>query len=126
MFGGEGTFKQAFSVTIYAWLPQVIKGIAMAIIVVARGEVDIALLNNVVMSNLGFLVDMKQQPVLHALLSSLDIFSIWTIALFTIGFSYVSRLSKATSAAIVISLWAIVVVFKLAGAALGAARMKQA
>ena len=126
MFGGEGTFKQAFSVTLYAWYPLLIKGILMAIIVMSRGIVPADQINNVVMSNLGFLVNMKEQPVLHALLSSIDVFNIWALALFTIGFSWVSRLSKAVSGAIVVGLWLVTLVIKLGFAALAASRMKQA
>ena len=41
MFGGEGNFKQAFSVVLYGWFPQLIKGILMAIVaIVARARLD--------------------------------------------------------------------------------------
>jgi hypothetical protein len=67
---------------------------------------------------------MKAQPILFALLTSLDVFMLWTIILLTIGFSKVSRLSKGKSAAIIVSLWIVTVAIKLGFAALGAARMK--
>lgn len=126
MFGGEGNFKQSFSATLYAWFPQMIKGILMAIIVLTKKDVPADQLGNLVMSNLGFLADPKQQMVLHALLTSIDLFNIWTLVLFIIGFSFVSRMSKAKSAAIVVSLWLVTVIFKLGFAALGASRMKAA
>ena len=59
LFGGEGNSKQAFSVTLYAWMPMVIAGIVSMIILVSRGTVDANELRNLVMSNPGFLVDMK-------------------------------------------------------------------
>ena len=126
MFGGEGNFKQSFSVTLYAWFPQLIKGILMTIIIMTRKDVPADQLANIVMSNPGFLVDPKQQAVLHALLSSIDVFTIWTLVLFIIGFSFVSRMTKAKSAAIVVSLWIVTVIIKLGFAALGASRMKAA
>ena len=61
-----------------------------------------------------------------AVLSSVDIFMIWTLILLVIGFSTLSRLSRAKSAAIVISLWLVTVVIKVGLAALGALRMKKA
>jgi FtsH-binding integral membrane protein len=68
---------------------------------------------------------MSEHPVLFSLLSSFDIFTIWTLILLIIGFSTLSRMSRGKSAAIVISLWLFTVVVKLGFAALGASRMKQ-
>lgn len=126
MLGGEGNFKQAFSVTLYAWFPQLIKGILMTIVIMTRKDVPADQLGNLVMSNPGFLLDPKQQAVLHALVSSIDLFTIWTVVLFIIGFSFVSGMSKAKSAAIVVGLWLVAVIVKLGFAALGAAKMKAA
>lgn len=117
ILGGEGDFLQALSVTIYAWTPQLLKAIATLIIVMVRGKVDLIELNTIVRSNPGFLVDMNEHPVLFSLLSSLDLFTIWTVALLSIGFAYVSRFSKAKAATIVISLWAFWTVLKVGGAA---------
>jgi hypothetical protein len=78
----------------------------------------------VLKSNPAFLVDMKEHAVLFSLLSSLDIFTIWTIVLLIIGFAALTRSSKAKSAAIVIPLWAVVILIKVGFAAMGAARMK--
>ena len=123
--GADGDYKQALSVVLYAWVPMLIKSLATVIIVLARGEVDLTQMQNVVMSNLGFLVDQKKQMVLYSLLSSIDVFTIWTLALMTIGFSYMAKRSRAFAGTIVFSLWAVVVVIKVRFAALGAARLKQ-
>jgi hypothetical protein len=120
LLGGEGNYKQAFSVTVYSWFPLLIQGILGLIILLAKGSVPAEQLPNLVMSNLGFLVDMKQNPVAFALLSALDIFTIWTLALFIIGFSFVARVSRAKSAAVVLSLWVILLLFKVGAAAMGA------
>lgn len=125
LFGGEGDFKQAFSTTIYAWIPTSISGIILTIVAAAKGEVNPATMNTLVKSNPAFLVEMKDNPILFALLSSLDIFTIWTLILFIIGFSTLARVSRGKSAAIVISLWLFTVVVKLGFAALGAAGMKK-
>jgi hypothetical protein len=124
LMGGQGDFKQAFSATLYAHFPRVVLGIIAGIVVMARGMVDPSTMATVVKSSPAFLVDMKEQPVLFTLLGSLEIFQIWTIILLIIGFAALSKLSKAKTAAIVISLWVITVVVKLGFAALGAARMK--
>ncbi|HEX6094830.1 MAG TPA: Yip1 family protein [Thermoanaerobaculia bacterium] len=124
MMGGEGNFKQAFSTTLYAHFPRVLLGIVAAVVVMARGMVDPSTMATVVKSSPAFLVDMKEQPVLFSLLGSLEIFQIWTIVLLVIGFAALTKLSRAKTAAIVVSLWVIMVVVKLGFAALGAARMK--
>ena len=117
VMGGEGDFRQAFSVTCYSWMPGLIKSIIITAIVAAR-SVSAADIATVLRSNLGFLVPMKQNPLLFTLLTKLDIFSIWLIALLVIGFSFVSRFSKAKSAAIVISLWVVATVLSLIGPAI--------
>jgi hypothetical protein len=118
LFGGEGTFLQAFSTTTYAWYPRVVKGVLAAVVILSRNSLSIFDLQNPLMSNLGFLFDPKTQPLHFALASSLDIFSIWSLILLIIGFSQVSRLSRAKSAAIVIGLWVVANMFALIGPAM--------
>jgi len=122
LMGGEGTYKQAFSVSLHAWLPYVIAGVIGSIILFTRESIAPDLIPTLVRSNLGFLADPREQGVLFALLSSFDIFTIWVLALFSIGFSYVSRMAKGKSAAIVVSLWVILLIFKLGFAFLGSMR----
>jgi len=123
IFGGEGDFKQAFSVTCYSSMPTIIKSVVTLIIIVAKGGIIPAqALATLVRSNLGFLVDYKANPVAFALLSSFDIFSFWFLALLIIGFSYVARVSKVKAAVTIISLWIIVLLLKLIGPALQSLR----
>jgi hypothetical protein len=123
LMGGDGTYKQSLSATLYAWMPLLIFSIISTIVLVARGSVDPAAMPTIVKSNPAFLVDMKTNPVLFSLLSSFDIFTIWTIVLLVFGFSALSKFSKAKSAAIILTLWVVMLVVKLGFAALGAARM---
>lgn len=123
LFGGEGDYKQAFSVTCYASVPSIIKSVVTLIILVARGGIiPVTQLATMVRSNLGFLADIKTNPMAFAIYSSFDIFSIWFLFLIIIGFAYLSRLSKAKSAGIIISLWFVVFLLKLIGPALQALR----
>jgi hypothetical protein len=123
LFGGEGDFKQAFSVTCYSSMPGVIKSILMMIIIVAKGGmIPGQQLATLVRSNLGFLVDYKANPMAFALLSSIDVFSVWFVALMIIGFAYLARVSRVKSAVIIISLWLVVLCFKLIGPAMQSLR----
>lgn len=120
MMGGEGEFRQYFSVTLYAWVPQILQGLIIEGILLTRSVAAGAeTLPTLLKSNLAFLVDMKEHAVLFSLLSSLDIFTIWSVILMAIGFAYVSRLSKGKSAGIVIVVWGFWVLLKTGGAALG-------
>jgi len=125
MFGGDGDYKQAFSATLYAWVPMVIKGILGLIVLMTRKTITLNALANPLRSNLAFTVDMKTQPVLFSLFGSFDVFTIWTVVLMIIGFAALSRFSKAKSAAIVVSIWAVVIFIKVGFAAIGAARMRK-
>jgi hypothetical protein len=118
---GEGTFEQALSATLYAWTPMLLFSIVSTIVVVAQGSFDPVTAATLVKSNPAFLVDLKEQPLLYALLSSLDVFSIWTLVMFVFAFSALSKLSTARSTAIVVTLWLVIVGVKLGFAALGAA-----
>jgi hypothetical protein len=123
LMGGEGDFKQAFSATLYAWAPLILFGIISAIVVLARGSFDPTTAAGMVKSNLGFLADNKDQPVLYSLLSAFDVFTIWTIVLLVFGFSALSKLSRGKTAAIIVTLWFVMLAIRLGFAALGAARM---
>lgn len=120
LFGGEGTFKQSVSATLYAQTPLVINSLILAIVAFARGSIDPTQMATVVKSNPAFLVEMKEQPALFSLLSSLDVFTIWTVVLLIIGCSEFSGLSRGKSAALVISLWIVLIVIKTGFAAVTA------
>jgi hypothetical protein len=92
----------------------------MAIVVASRGAFNPTEAATLVKSNPAFLVEQKAQPALFSLLSSLDVFTIWTLVLAVFGFSAMSRLSRKTSAVIIFSLWIAFVFVKIGIAALTA------
>jgi len=112
LFGGQGNFLQAWSAVLYAWIPRVIQGIIGTIVVMARGLVDPTQMPMIVKSSPAFLVDMKEHPALFALLASFDIFTIWSIILLIIGFAALSKTTRAKAAAIIVSIWVIVILCK--------------
>lgn len=124
LFGGQGTFTQSLSATLYAWVPLVLFSIVMTAIIAMKGSWDPTQLATLVKSNPAFLVDMKAQPVLFALLSSFDVFTIWTLVLMSFGYAAMSKLSRAKSAVLVFSIYFAWVFVKLGLAAINAARMK--
>lgn len=121
VLGGEGTFKQLFSITNYSWMPQMLKAIISTAIIAPKGMIDARHLATLLRSNLGFLADPLEAPVAFSFLSSLDAFTIWTLFLLTVGLSEASRFSRGKAATIVVILWLLMVLAKVGFAALGAA-----
>ena len=119
IMGGEGTYKQAFSVTLYSWLPLIIFGVIATVVMLNRDSVTPKEMAGLVRSNLGFLADSTSQRPLWVILSALDIFAFWALALLSIGFAEVSGFSKGKAAAIVITLWVVLLVFRAGFAMLG-------
>ena len=117
-FGGEGTFRQSLAITSYAWMPFLIQGILTLILLMSRQGVLQQDMATILMSNPGaFLTDAN--PIVLAILSSLDVFTFWVLALMVVGYSAMSRLTRGQSAAIVIGLWLVVVLFKVGAASVG-------
>jgi hypothetical protein len=102
VMGGEGTFKQFFGVTNYAWLPQVVKGILVTLLLVRAGSLEPDEMGTLLKSNLGFLVDPKEQGALFAVLSSIDLFNFAALALMIFGYGRASKLGTQKTAVIVI------------------------
>lgn len=124
LFGAQGTYKQAFSVTLYAWVPLLINSIIGLIVALTKSSLNPEEMGTLVASNAAVLVDLHAHPVLYSLLSSIDLFTIWTVVLLIVGFAHVARTTKARAAAVVLSWWGVMLFVKVGFAALGAMRMK--
>ena len=113
--GAELTFNKCLAVTLYSWLPGILKAL-IAILVVSIGGAEGFTFQNPVASNLGALVD-PSSHFLYAVASSLDLFTIWTLVLGGIGYSCLTKVKLGTCMAVVFGWW---VIFVLGGAGIGA------
>ncbi len=118
-FGGEGRFAQYFSVTTLAWMPLLVQSLVGQAVIMTRKSISVEQMQTAVVSNLGFLTNPIDNPTRFALLSSIDIFSIWVIVLLVIGFGIVSKLPRAQSIGIVVVFWLIYVIGKTGLVAIG-------
>ena len=89
-FGGNGGFLHAVSVVVYSSIPpSVVGGIASLIVLAIKSADDIDLTaaqrGGLVQANPTMFIDGKAQPVLAAILSSVDVFQIWGWILAAIG-----------------------------------------
>jgi hypothetical protein len=87
IFGGSVKFKTAFSVVAYADLVSIL-GALMSLALILFGDTERFNPNNPVPGNLGFFLDPQStsKPLL-ALANSLDVFTLWFMALLGIGFA---------------------------------------
>lgn len=117
-FGADNSFKQSFSVSIYAFAPQFIKSIITTAIAATRTSIDARAVNALLKSHLGAFSSPLEAPVPFAILSSIDLFTIWTIVLFTIGLAAISKFAKGKLAILVVVLYLVVVLVKVGFAVL--------
>jgi hypothetical protein len=122
LMGNSLTFKKSLAVTIWGMGPPSIAVLLLSIVfVLVKDPASLEIVpNNNVVTNLGPIVEQKEHPVLHSLLSSLDLISFWTIFLLAVGFSAASgsKLTTSKSAKGVLAAWGIYVLGKLAIAAM--------
>jgi hypothetical protein len=114
-FGAELKFAQCYAVSMYAFLPGVIKALLAMLIVVATGGESFTF-ENPVASNLGGIVD-PSSTFLYAVASSIDVFNIWILILTAIGYSCLTRVKRSTCCAVIFGWW---IVNTLVWAAFGA------
>jgi hypothetical protein len=114
--GADVKFSQSLAISMYAFLPSIIKSL-IAIAVIAAGGAEGFTFQNPVASNLGGLVDANSSHFLYSILSSIDIFNIWILVLTGIGYSCITRVKRGTCMVVVFGWWA---VMSLIGAGIGA------
>lgn len=116
-FGWDATFPQSFGATTHAFLPGVLGSILLIPILLSRESIDPRAMGDLLRSNLGFLVERDSSKLLHSLLGSLDLFSIWSLALFVIGFAAAAKVGRKQAAAVIVTLWFVYVLGKAGWAA---------
>ena len=114
-FGAEVTFMQAMAISMYAFLPFILRSL-IAMTLVGAGMAEGFTFQNQVASNLGGLVDPTSSHFLYSVLLAIDVFNIWVLILTGIGYSCVTRVKRGTCMAVVFGWWAVVT---LVGAGIG-------
>ena len=110
-FGWEVRFPQSLGVTAHAFVPGLLGSILLAVVLWNRPTVDLEKARDATPTNLGYLAP-DVDKVTYSLLSSIDLFSFWTMALLVLGLSVAAGTSRGRMAALVVSLWALYVLGK--------------
>jgi Yip1 domain len=120
------TFKKILSVV--AWSSAAVSIVSTVVLMASlmiRDEeslrsIDPTQASGIVPTNVAAFLPSVTSPVIKAVAGSLDIFTIWTLILFTIGFAAIAGSRKITSrktATVVFGFWVIYVVLKVVWAA---------
>jgi hypothetical protein len=120
LLGSEVSFRRTLSVAVHGMLPLAIAAVLGTVIVLAREKVSLEEIQGggLLMSNLGFLAHEGTSKALRALLTSVDLFSIWAIALLAIGYRIVARVSSGVAWGTVLVVWLVGVLIKVGMAAI--------
>ena len=108
-FGWDARFSQSFGVTTHAYLPGVLKAVFLLFLITRQETVNPQAIGDLLRSNLGFLVPRDSSKPLHSLLQSLDIFSLWSLCLFVVGFAAAAKVKRGSAAGIIVTLWLLTV-----------------
>jgi hypothetical protein len=114
--GANVSFKVSLAIVVYAGLAMLVKTLLALLSLVAGVSPDSFSFQNPLASNPGYFMNPADSPFLYSVLSSVDVFLIWTLVLTAIGFTCVSKVKKGTAFVIVFGWWA---VLTIGSAALG-------
>ncbi len=111
--GGEMTFRRTLSIVSYSWLPFGLYQVLAFVALYFTNPADFDI-NNPLPFNLGWFFDPASSPAwLIALLSSVDLFSFWVMALMALGFSVaVKRMRFGRAFSMVFGVWFVFVLLK--------------
>ena len=111
VLGGKASFKKVLSVTAWSWLIFSLAGLVMLPLVLSQETMQISF------SLATFMSDESQTTFLYKFLQKIEIFSIWWIAVYSIGLSviYKMEIKKMTR-----TVGAVYLIYAVVGSALGA------
>jgi hypothetical protein len=118
--GSEIPYKTSFAVTLHGFLPVLVGGLLTLPVILSREHINLkdAQSGNLLASNLGAFAPESLGTAARSLLSSLDLFSLWTIVLLIIGYRIAAKVSTAAATTVVVVLWALYVAAKVGLSAL--------
>lgn len=115
--GGGPTFTKSLAVVAWAQVPHWLNSLLATAMYFIKNPNDMDPTNPVLSNPAAFLEQGSVPGWLKSVLSNFDLFGIWVLVLYILGFSALGRVSKGKSAAIVIGLFILWVLLKAAFAA---------
>jgi hypothetical protein len=116
-FGGKATFGSVFVMWMYAGLPGIFKSL-LGTLVLFTGTAESFNLNNFAPTSLGaFLNPLETNAALYKFASALDITTIWSMVLLSIGLAAVAGLKRSSGYFAVFGWWGLITVIGVGWAA---------
>ncbi len=116
--GADLNYKTLFALIVYTRLPQVLSPLLAILSLLAGASGDGFNLQNPAATNPGYFISPDGSPVLRALLTPLDVLSVWSLILTAIGITCISKVKRGTAFAVVFGWFAVVVLARVAIAAI--------
>lgn len=116
--GAEQPYKRYLAVWFYASLPLALKYILAAVAISAGAGSDNFDMQNPLGTNIGWYLSSDTSLSLRTLLTSFDIFTIWTVVLLIIGCATVARVKRSSAAIVIMGWWILTIVGFTAAAAM--------
>lgn len=117
MLGAEVPFQRAMAVVFYSFVPLIISTILLTVSVLVSSDPNTIDLTNPMPTNPGFFMDPQGNKFIYAIVSSLDIFSIWVVTLLGLGFATASSNRKPTVSTGITTMFVVFAIFVLCRAA---------
>ncbi len=116
VLGARTTFQQVYAVVFYASLPYLFINLLTIATLYFGNSPETYNYQNPIGSNAAYYLP-DASPILRALLTRLDIFQLWITGLTLYGMAIVAKKSLAQSAMVVGTLWVLLTLITVAGAA---------
>ena len=116
ILGGTGTYAGMYAVMLFASLPGILRAL-LSTTMLFLGDPETFNINDPVGTNPGFYLSADTSAFLKAALSSVDLFSLWTLALMAVGGAIVARVRIRSGLILVFSAWLLFVLGRSAIAA---------
>jgi hypothetical protein len=111
VLGGTTNYREMFAVTIFASLPNALNSV-IAIVTVLASDPQTYNLNVPSPAALAYFLSPDSAPWLVALAKSLDVFSLWSLALAGFGGALVAKVKPIRGIAMVFGVWILYVLVK--------------
>ncbi|HXS12379.1 MAG TPA: YIP1 family protein [Acidobacteriaceae bacterium] len=119
VFGGKANYKQMLAVWFFGTLPMIFISLLTIVTLFAGMQSDNFNIKNTIGTNIGYFLQGGDSPHwLVTMLSSVDVFAIWSAILLTLGISIVAGIKRSSAAIVVFGWWAIYVLGQTAIAAI--------
>ena len=111
-FGWDFTFRQGLGATTHSFMPGVLGALLLIPVILQRRRSTRRRWGTCCSPTSGFSWTSRLRPALHSLLASIDVFSLWSLILLTIGFAAAARISRKAAGGVVFAIWALYVLGK--------------